>query len=630
MDTSPIDYNSGALRYPSSPGAPSLLIVSDVPEQLEVMSVLLKEAGYPVLTASNAQEGLTLAEQERPDLIICDVSMIEMDGIELCCRLRANPDLALTPILLVSTVRKGHESAIAALKAGADDYLESHYDPLLLTTKVERLLARYSNEKALKASQQQLQFIVDTVPVYIAMCDSEGRFTFVNRRYAERFGLRREDVIGRRIIEVLGAETYESLKEYVNDALKGQPVEFEIEIPYREVDTRWMHAAYVPEVDAGGAVRGFVAVLTDVTARKQVEEALKESQESLARAQQVAHTGSWDWDLLTNKVHWSDEMFRIYGITKEEFGENYESAMNFTHPDDWERIKRALEALLSSHKPFDMDYRIVLPDGTVRATQGRTEVYCDKDGRPVRMIGTVQDITERKHAEEQIKNSNEQLRALSARLESAREEEGIRIARELHDELGGAMTGLKWDLESISKSLSGINIEGDTKKHIQSKFETMNGLIDSSIETVRRISSELRPRLLDDLGLTPAIEHYVEEFQKRTDIKCDLQLQVDNMFLPKEYSTTIFRILQESLTNIARHSEAKRVNILLLERDGQIILEVEDYGRGFSQDSLSLKKSVGIVGMRERARQLGGELDIISQPGKGTKVAVALPAPNNS
>jgi two-component system sensor histidine kinase UhpB len=731
-------------------------VINDVADQFELMALVLMGAGYEVRTTTSAREGLALVEQKRPDLIISDVSMPEMDGIELCSRLRANSDLALTPILLVSAVRKDEESAIAGLKAGADDYLEAPYNPLLLIAKVERLLARYPTEKALKASQQHLQFITDTLPLYIAHCDSEGRFTFVNTKYAERLGLRREDAVGRAIVEVLGGEAYERIEPYVNIALGGRPIEFEVEVPYQQIGSRWMHCAYVPEFGVGGEVRGFVAVITDITERKRAEEALKESQESLARAQEVAHIGSWDWDLLTNSVRWSDEMYRIYGVTKEEFRGNFESAMDFTHPDDKELMMRNIGELLREHKSYDMDYRIVLPDGSIRVAQSRTDVYCDKDGRPVRMVGTVQDITgrkraeeslresqelfrsafehaaigmalvspdgrwlevnhslceivgyteheflgmtfqaithtddlpanldyvskvltgearsyqmekryqhklghwvwvllsvslvrdvqgnpqyfiyqiqditERKRAEEQIKNSNEQLRALSMRLEEAREEEGVRIARELHDELGGAMTGLKWDLHSVSRILSSGSIDGDTRARLQNKLGTMDGLIDSSIETVRRISSELRPTLLDDLGLTAAVEYHVKEFQKRTGIECHLQLRVDDSRLPKDYSTAIFRILQESLTNVARHSRAKRVNILLVDRDGQIILELEDNGQGFSRAGLSGKKSVGIMGMRERARQLGGELEVTSAPGKGTKVAIVLPTPSS-
>ena len=240
------------------------------------------------------------------------------------------------------------------------------------------------------------------------------------------------------------------------------------------------------------------------------------------------------------------------------------------------------------------------------------------------MVCIVNDITESKRAEEQLKANTEQLRALSASLQSAREDEGTRIARKVHDELGGALTSLKWELESLEKVISESKDQPQVEV-LREKIVAMLRLSDATISVVRSISSELRPSVLDALGLGEGIELEALQYQARTGIRCHFEWSSKNVDLNQEQSTAIFRIFQEALTNTLRHAQATRVDIALSEEAGEFVLTVSDNGRGITEDDKSRMKSLGILGMRERAHLIGGEINITGVKAQGTVVTVRVP-----
>jgi len=229
------------------------------------------------------------------------------------------------------------------------------------------------------------------------------------------------------------------------------------------------------------------------------------------------------------------------------------------------------------------------------------------------------DITERKRAEQQLTLSHDQLRNLSARLELVREEERIRIAREIHDELGQELTGMKLELSSLSDQMQAAD---PTQRK---KLQSISLLVDTAIQSVQRIATELRPVVLDQLGLIPAIEWQTHEFQTRTGIQCTLDIYLRSVALSHAGSNAMFRVFQEILTNVARHSQATAVAITLQEQTGNLVLEVRDNGRGVTESELSDPHSLGLVGMRERALLLGGETILAGIPNGGTTVTVRIP-----
>ena len=230
------------------------------------------------------------------------------------------------------------------------------------------------------------------------------------------------------------------------------------------------------------------------------------------------------------------------------------------------------------------------------------------------------DLSEMKRAEQELRASSEQLRNLAAHLLSVREEERARISREVHDELGQSLTAVKMDLAWLAGRLPRRN--GPMLKRIRSTRQ----LADSIIQSIRRISTELRPAVLD-LGLAAAVEWQVQEFQARSGIQCKVRLLTREV-VASNASTAMFRIFQETLTNVARHAKATRAEVVLQKQRDRLVLLIRDNGRGFDQADPSLSKSLGLLGMRERAAILGGRVNISSAPGKGTTVAAWIPLPS--
>jgi signal transduction histidine kinase len=226
---------------------------------------------------------------------------------------------------------------------------------------------------------------------------------------------------------------------------------------------------------------------------------------------------------------------------------------------------------------------------------------------------------QRQKAEQELRGSREELRNLASHLESVREEERTRLAREIHDELGQAMTALKMDVAWLNRKLN------SQQGPLHEKTLSMEGLIDETIRTVQRLSGELRPGLLDDLGLATAIEWQSEEFQKRTGVPCAVRVDLRDTTLSREHATALFRVFQETLTNVIRHAQATRVGVRLQTAGERLVLEVEDNGRGITEKETEDPRAFGLIGMRERVLAFKGEFAIIGRPGRGTTVTVTIP-----
>ncbi len=231
----------------------------------------------------------------------------------------------------------------------------------------------------------------------------------------------------------------------------------------------------------------------------------------------------------------------------------------------------------------------------------------------------LRDVTLRAQAEAELRRSKEELHELAAAANQLREHEQRRIARELHDELAQALTGIKMDVAWIKNKLPA------GQSPITEKLKSLEDLLDNTVAATRRISSDLRPMMLDDLGLVPATEWLVQNFTQRTGIRCELAIASAKLDLQDPEATTVYRILQESLTNVAKHAKASSVEVTLAQSDGEISISVRDNGVGFSLESPRKQNSYGLIGMRERAYMLGGEVQIESAPGQGTYIEVRLP-----
>jgi PAS domain S-box-containing protein len=289
------------------------------------------------------------------------------------------------------------------------------------------------------------------------------------------------------------------------------------------------------------------------------------------------------------------------------------------HPDDRQRALDFCRAEVAAGRDHELEYRLVAADGRPVWLRSVVRVVTGAEGRPERLRGVMVDVSAMKRADAELRRSQDELRALSARLESVQEEERGRIAREIHDELGQVLTGLKMDLAWLAGRLP------DGSLDLGEKVAAMGGLVDGALQSVRRIAAELRPALLDTLGLAAAIERQAAEFQARTGIPCTCTTRLGEPPLDPALAAALFRIFQEALTNVARHAGASRVAVRLVEEGDNAVLEVRDNGRGITVEELASQDGLGITGMRERARALGGDVAIIGTPAAGTRVTASLP-----
>jgi PAS domain S-box-containing protein len=333
------------------------------------------------------------------------------------------------------------------------------------------------------------------------------------------------------------------------------------------------------------------------------------------------------WDSSRRLLLVNREWERVLGWTLEE-AQRIDLAVA-TFPDPYDR-RRALERFRKADDRW-VNTRPLRRDGT---RLDSSWVHLALPGGMLLVIG--KDLTERhqvegklrraadrrRRAEKRLRQSNEELRALALRVHAVREEESARIAREVHDEVGQLITALRLDVAWLKRKLLAVAQPGE---EVAEKLRSMSQLLDGVADAAHRIASELRPAVLDQLGLDAAVEWYVGEFEKRSGIACRLRSSCDRATLDGDRSIALFRFLQEALTNAARHSGATEVEIRLGAEAGRVLLEVADNGRGIPDDRAADPRSMGLVGMRERARLLGGDATIRSHPPAGTTVTMTLP-----
>jgi PAS domain S-box-containing protein len=300
------------------------------------------------------------------------------------------------------------------------------------------------------------------------------------------------------------------------------------------------------------------------------------------------------------------------------------SAFDYVHPDEYLAVMEEFQKVVKTRSSGQAVFRCKHKEGEWRWIESTGNSIESATGE-MRVIIACRDITERKQAEDELRESHHQLRELTRHLQSVREDERARIAREIHDSFGQTLTGLQMSLSWLDRKLSETDDNLRLQSSLKDEVANMSKLIDSAIATVQEITSELRPTLLDDFGLRTAIEWQVQKFQKIFSIKCNFTSNLHNISISSELSTAIFRILQEALTNVVRHANATEVEISLNETEGQLKLGVIDNGKGIKAHEITSSKSLGLLGMRERVLPFEGEVKIVGIPRKGTRLTVQIP-----
>jgi PAS domain S-box-containing protein len=492
-------------------------------------------------------------------------------------------------------------------------------EPCVISATID-VTERKEGEARLLAQYERFQRIIEGTDAGYFRIGLDGCYEDVNPAWLRMYGFtRREEVIGLHFSAVQVPGDAAKAVETAKALTRGELVKSGESSRLCRDGTIAYHSHSANPVLDGDRVIGVEGFLIDITERKRVEENLRRSQAYLEESERLSRIGSWALKVPTPEiVYWSPEQYRIYGFDPGKGLPTLEAVLARTHPED-RAVLETMNRAVREKKDMDLDFRILLPDGTVRHIHSLGHPVVNQAGE-VEFSGKSGDVTERKLAEA-LQHSLEQVRLLAARVESVREEERTRLARQIHDDLGQAWTGIKMDLSSL------LHHPPVRCQERARRSRAILELIDHTIESVRKIATELRPAILDDLGLAAAVEWAAHEFAARTGTKCALDLPPADLAIDSEAATVLFRILQEALTNIARHAEATEFSVRLAESDGALCLEVRDNGKGFQEARLAHGESLGVLGMRERALLLGGRLTIRSSPGEGAVVTVWIPRP---
>ncbi|MBV9217660.1 MAG: PAS domain S-box protein [Acidobacteria bacterium] len=517
-------------------------------------------------------------------------------------------------------------------------------------------------ETALREREAELKLVAEMTPLILTRVGRDLKYKFINRAGAAMFGLEPDQVIGRPIVEIMGEKAVAKIMPYANRVLSGEPVEYDMEIPYL-TGTRWMRVHYVPDVNESGDIVGWLASLVDETElhklmgdRAEAEKSLIRSQQRFQMAQEAGRVGIWDWSIDENKTYWSETTWAFYGESPGIAEPDQEFWSSHIHPEDRDRVKRRLyESVNSNSSHYRDEFRITRRDGTVLWIESKATIARDADGKATRLYGVNIDMTERRKAAEELQRAHDELELrvaertrelaesnsallreaeariageeqrifLLRRLVSGQEMERRRMARDIHDQLGQRLTGLRLKLESLRTLVEGQELISARVKRLQE----IGAKLDSEVSF---LAWELRPAVLDDLGLVEALRAFVNEWGRHFEINAEFRpLSIGPGRLDAEVETHLYRITQEALNNVAKYARAKNATVVLERRGDEILLIVEDDGVGFDinapRKTSGSGGGLGLIGMKERASLVGGELDIESSS-VGTTVYVRVPA----
>jgi PAS domain S-box-containing protein len=356
----------------------------------------------------------------------------------------------------------------------------------------------------------------------------------------------------------------------------------------------------------------FMALAALVEERNDAEQTLRQRDTELNEAQRLAQTGSWRWEPRSDAVTWSAELYRMSGYDPKLPAPSFKDHEQFFTPDSWDQLKQGVEKALRTKIPYELDLEAKRIDGKKLWLTSRGEAVLDAGGHPLYLRGTTQDITDRKLSEEA-------LLAMSGRLITAQEEERTRIARELHDDLSQRMAVLQIGLEQLKQGMPEIS------SHAQQQLSTIAEMAREVSSDIHSMSYQLHPARLELLGLVASLKGFCGEFSAQHKIHVQF-LHSDVLGeIPKDVTLCLYRITQEALQNVVKHSEATEAEVELLSHSEEIELCISDAGRGFDVESAKRVAGLGLVSMRERLRLVGGHLSVESKPSRGTRIRVRVP-----
>ena len=517
-------------------------------------------------------------------------------------------------------VKKNGEIISVEVTAHFIDYNDRKARMAVIMDITEKIKA----EEKLAASEARFRSIIEQFPYPVINYQPDGTCIAANEAWELMWQDKRENVKGyniRKDPQMISS----GLSNYIEKAFAG---ELSISEPYmydpaligQKGRKRWIVMTLYPLKSPAGRLLEVVLILQDITESKKAQEILRTSEEKRRLIMNAALDAIVMIDTQGRITFWNPQAEKIFGwkendimgkrlsetIIPDKYRERHENGLkHYLQTGEGPVLNKLIEitSLNSDGKEFPIELSIIPVE------QGDEKFFC----------AFIRDISGRKRAEEKLKQSHEELRQLTSHLQNIREEERTNIAREVHDELGQQITCIKMD---VSWLLKRIKTEDAQEKE---KIRAIPELLDHTSKTVRKIATELRPSILDDFGLIEALEWQSGEFEKRSGIKIKFHSEVRDVPIGQRIATSLFRIYQESLTNVARHANATEVLAKISLQDDELVLTISDNGKGFDVTSSGHKKTLGLLGMRERTVMIGGKYEIVSMPGKGTTITVMVP-----
>lgn len=645
-----------------------ILAIDDNNDNLISLKAILKDifTDAAVFTALTGPEGIKLAAAEDPGVILLDIVMPGMDGFEVCRRIKEDPILSEIPVIFLTSLKETKENRLQALEIGVEAFLSKPIDETELTAQIRAMLkiksanelkrnekerlaklvaertlkleqsqivtlnilndlkaeneARKQSEEFLRVSEERYRSLFSEMlngfALHEIIYDKKGkpcdyRFLEVNPAFEKMTGLIGTEICGKTVLTIMPETEAYWIDLYGKVATSSESIRFE---NYAQLLGKYFEVvAYSPQKDK------FATIFTDITERKLVEIEFQKRESLLNKVFDVIPIGLWIADKNGKLLRGNPAGVKIWGaeptVPMEEYGvfkgRRLPSRQEIA-PDDWSLAHTINEGVTITDELLEIDAF----DGQKKIILNYSAPVLDNDGNLLAAIVINSDITERKLAEDKIKNIKQSLEKLNKRNYEIRENERSLISTEIHDNIGQSLFALKFDLVRLLSDNGSDSVQAK-------KLKGMIELIDTISKDIQRISSELRPPMLDDLGLHQTMEWYIGEFKKRTGINCIVKFE-DVQFPDKKKDLVMFRLLQESLTNVLRHANAKNVSINLYRADGSIILEIIDDGTGVPKKKIDSYQSLGFIGMRERIRQFDGIMDISSTPNKGTKMCFTI------
>jgi PAS domain S-box-containing protein len=499
---------------------------------------------------------------------------------------------------------------------------------------------RKQAEEALRHSEEQLELISNTVPALISYVNKDRRYVTCNEAYTTWFGLSRKELIGKTMWEVVGEQAWEAMAPYVDAAFQGDAVDYETEAKYRHGVTRWIHAVYTPHRDVSGQIAGLTIMVTDISANKRAEAALRESEMRFRTMADSAPVLIW-----LNGLHGCEFVNRAYlefiGVPTQDDVEKYDWA-RYIHQEDRDPYVALYLNALRDRAPFDAQFRFRRSDGQYRWMRSFGRPRLTDSGELVGYVGASIDITDIREAQEHLErwsqeleqavrmktsellDSQERLRSLATEVGLAEQRERKRIATELHDHLQQMLVFCKLKLGQGKPLAARLPACAELIKQV-------DDVLTEALTYSRTLVAELCPPVLQEFGLVAALKWLGDHMTQRQ-LRVSIEAVQDYLPVPEEQAVLIFQSVRELLINVAKHAGTQHAGVRLLRGDNDDLrIEVRDSGAGFdmavvqSQDGSAQPLKFGLFSIRERMKAFGGRLELVTAPGRGTTAILVLP-----